>query len=114
MIRRGSLKYVHCPADPDQLFDIETDPNELQNLATDPNFAAQLQAMQKEVSQRWNMEGLQSEVLVDQRRRRLIDNAMRAGEFTPWDYTPPRNAAGEYMRNHLDLNEVERSARWPR
>jgi hypothetical protein len=25
-----------------------------------------------------------------------------------------RDASNEYMRNHLDLNVVERSARWPR
>ncbi len=114
MIRRGSLKYVHCPADPDQLFDLAVDPNELQNLASEPGFATQISDMRAEVLQRWDMNRLQSEVLADQGRRRLIDKAMRAGEFTPWDYTPPRNAAGEYMRNHLDLNEVERSARWPR
>ncbi len=27
---------------------------------------------------------------------------------------PPRSGASEYMRNHLDLNDVERNARWPR
>ncbi|MFM7044600.1 MAG: hypothetical protein ACKOYG_03490, partial [Ilumatobacteraceae bacterium] len=28
--------------------------------------------------------------------------------------TPSRDGAAEYMRNHLDLNDVERGARWPR
>jgi choline-sulfatase len=114
MIRRGSLKFVHCPVDPDQLFDLSTDPNELMNLAGDVTFASVVSDMRAEVSKRWDLERLRLEVLADQGRRRLIDKAMRAGSFTPWDYTPPRNSANEYMRNHLDLNDVERSARWPR
>jgi choline-sulfatase len=114
MIRRGSLKYVHCPADPDQLYDLAVDPNELTNIATDPTYAAVTEAFRAEVAQRWDMAELQAEVLADQARRRLVDTALRQGRFTPWDYTPPRDAAGEYMRNHLDLNDVERLGRWPR
>jgi choline-sulfatase len=39
---------------------------------------------------------------------------LRTGFCTPWEFTPRRDAANEYMRNHLDLNVIERSARWPR
>jgi choline-sulfatase len=110
MIRRGSLKYVHCPADPDQLYDLNDDPDELRNLAG----GSMSTGFRSEVAARWNLEALTEQVFLDQARRRFIDTANRAGTFTPWDYTPPRNAAGEYMRNHLDLNDVERLARWPR
>ena len=54
------------------------------------------------------------DVLRDQARRRYVDTALRQGRYTGWEYTPPREATGEYMRNHLDLNDVERNARWPR
>jgi choline-sulfatase len=114
MIRRGSHKFVHCPADPDQLFDLANDPNELTNLAFDPAFANLVQSFRDEVDERWNLDDLTLEVLADQARRRLINKALRSGTFTPWDYTPPRDSSQEYMRNHLDLNEVERGARWPR
>jgi len=53
-------------------------------------------------------------VLQDQARRRFVMGALRTGRHTPWEYAPRRDAASEYMRNHLDLNVVERSARWPR
>jgi choline-sulfatase len=114
MIRRGSMKFVHCQADPDQLYDLSTDPYELRNLAGDSAHSAQLDGFRAEVARRWDLAKLADDVLADQARRRLVDKAMRSGRFTPWDYSPPRNAANEYMRNHLDLNDVERSARWPR
>ena len=33
MIKRGRYKFVHSPADPDQLYDLIEDPDELRNLA---------------------------------------------------------------------------------
>jgi choline-sulfatase len=114
MIRRGSLKFVHCPADPDQLYDLANDPHERVNLAADPAQAALVANFRAEVQQRWDMRRFHDEVLRDQARRRLVDGALRKGAYTPWDYTPKRDGAGEYMRNHLDLNDVERNARWPK
>jgi choline-sulfatase len=114
MIRRGGLKYIHCPADPDQLFDLQTDPLEMRNLAADPSHALTVEALRAEVTSRFDLDRMHTEVLEDQAKRRLVDAANRIGTFTPWDYSPGRNAANEYMRNHLDLNDVERLARWPR
>ena len=114
MIRRGLLKFISCPADPDQLFDLAADPHELDNLAGNATWADTVATLRAEVAARWDLDQLRREVLVDQARRRLVDTANRSGVFTPWDFTPPRNAADEYMRNHLDLNVVERTARWPR
>lgn len=120
MIRRGRYKYVHCPADPDQLYDLVTDPQELVNLASaDAGLLAvdhldALDAFRREVAARWDLDAVHADVLADQARRRVVDRANRVGTFTAWDHTPPRDAGSEYMRNHLDLNDVERSARWPR
>ena len=114
MVRRGSLKCVHCSTDPDQLYDLVEDPHERVNLAPDPHWAHVVATFRAEVAQRWDLDRLFDEVLQDQARRRVISEALRQGTFTPWDYTPPRAGASEYMRNHLDLNDVERNARWPR
>ena len=114
MIRRGNLKFVHCPADPDQLYDLSVDPHEKVNLASDAAQATIIDSFRAEVASRWNLEELAAEVLADQARRRLLSSALRSGVFTPWDYTPPRDGRTEYMRNHLNLNDVELDARWPR
>ncbi len=113
MIRRGTLKFVYCPTDPDQLYDLTDDPLETHNLATDPACATVLANLRAEALATWDFDALQREITADQDRRRYVDTALRAGRFTPWDYTPPRHGPDEYMRNHLDLNEVERAARWP-
>jgi choline-sulfatase len=114
MIRRGMLKYVHCEADPDQLYDLAADPNELNNLAPETTWAATIAELRAEVACRWDLAGLYQRVLADQRRRRYVDRSLRIGLHAGWEYTPPRTGTAEYMRNHLDLNEVERAARWPR
>jgi choline-sulfatase len=114
MIRRGTLKYVHCDADPDQLYDLAADPHERTNLAPETAWAATLAELQSEVTCRWDLADLYQRVLADQRRRRYVDRSLRIGLPTGWEYTPPRAGTAEYMRNHLDLNEVEHAARWPR
>ena len=114
MIRRATLKFVHCAADPDQLYDLANDPAERRNLAADHGWAATVADFRAEVAARWDLERFHEDVLRDQARRRFVMNALRSGSYTPWDYTPRRDGASEYMRNHLDLNVVERLARWPR
>ncbi len=114
MIRRGDLKYVHSPVDPDQLYDLAADPHERVNLAEDHDWSATLKGFRAEVEQRWDMDRLTEDVIKDQKRRRLVDKALRTGKLTPWEYTPPMDGAEQYMRNHMDLNILEFSSRWPR
>jgi choline-sulfatase len=114
MIRRGRWKFIHSPADPDQLFDLTNDPREVHNLAGDPEAGDLVQELRAEVAERWDLTSLHASVIENQQARMLVTKALRSGQFTSWEWTPPRNASNEYMRNHLDLNDVERLARWPR
>jgi choline-sulfatase len=36
-----------------------------------------------------------------------------AGQHTSWDFQPHQDASRQYMRNHLDLDDLERRARFP-
>ena len=114
MIRRGDLKYVHSPVDPDQLYDLAADPQERVNLAADPDWAVPVKELRARVDRDWDMDALHADVVADQARRRLVNAALRTGTVTPWEYTPPNDGGGQYMRNHLDLNVVERAGRYPR
>ena len=49
-----------------------------------------------------------------QARRWVVYEALRQGGYYPWDYQPLQKASERYMRNHMDLNVLEDSQRYPR
>ena len=114
MIRRGRFKFVHSPADPDQLYDLAADPGERSNLAPDPRWATTHAEFAAEVARRWDLGALDQAVRQSQRRRRLVDAALMTGVVKPWDYQPFRDASRQYMRNTMDLDDLEAMARYPR
>jgi choline-sulfatase len=113
MIRRGEFKFIHSPADPDQLFDLSHDPGERDNLAGNPTYAALVVAFRAEVGKRWDLAELNRRVRESQRRRRLVDAALNKGKIHAWDFQPFRNAARQYIRNSMDLDDLEAMARFP-
>ena len=114
MIRRGALKFIHAPGDPDQLYDLAADPDERTNLATDPARRATVEQFLAEIGGHWDLERIAREVLASQRRRRLVAAANAVGVLESWDYQPRRDASAEYVRSHLDLEAIEAAARFPR
>jgi len=113
MLRQGRYKYIYCDADPEQLYDLENDPNEMNNLAGQPEFEEVRRTFQGRVMEKWDTKSLREQVVANQRRRRLVDRSMRKGKFTSWDFQPFEDASEKYMRNHLNLNVLERKARFP-
>jgi choline-sulfatase len=113
MIRRGRWKYVQCDIDPPMLFDIEADPGELHNLAAHADFAEVSEAFAAEVRARWDSDAIRADVLASQRRRRAVHAGMSAGRRVDWDYQPHRNAAEEYVRNHMDWTVAAATTRFP-
>ena len=114
MIRREQLKFVHSPADPDQLYDLASDPQERVNLAGRAEHATMVASFRAEVARRWSLPALHAEVLASQRRRHLVYAALRTGGYTPWDFQPRRDASRLYVRNDQELNDIEAMARFPR
>ena len=49
-----------------------------------------------------------------QARRRVVYEALRNGAYFPWDYQPLQRASERYMRNHMNLDMLEESQRFPR
>lgn len=114
MIRRGPWKFIHSPADPDQLYDLSQDPGERANLANHARHAGRVAEFRDEVARRWRLDALDAEVRASQRRRRLVDDALNQGEPKPWDFQPFRDASKSYVRNTIPLDELEAAARFPR
>ena len=113
-LREGAWKYIRCPADPDQLFDLANDPQERRNLAADPRAAEILAHFQTLADQRWDLPAFDAAVRESQARRWVVYEALRKGGHYPWDYQPLRAASDRYMRNHMDLNVLEQQKRFPR
>nr|WP_067293526.1 choline-sulfatase [Marinobacterium profundum] len=113
MIRRDNYKFIYCPTDPAQLYDLKADPQELNNLAQNPAQADLVAALMQEVSERWDMDALHQDVLWSQRRRRLVADALSKGKVTSWDHQPFVDASVQYMRNTIDLDDLERRSRFP-
>ena len=112
-LRYGRWKYNRCALDPDQLFDLETDPHELDNLAGAPEHRGTLTALRAKSEARWDLAAYDAEVRQSQARRRVVYEALRNGAYYPWDFQPLQKASERYMRNHMDLNVVDASKRFP-
>ena len=114
MLRRGAYKYICCPGDPEQLFDLGRDPDELDNLAGSPTELVRLEDFRALAARHWNVEAVRASVLREQRRRRAVSAALRIGRYKAWDFDPKRDPSGEYTRSHLDLTRFDIESRYPR
>ena len=109
MLREGSLKYIHCPGDPDLLFDLDAHPLELENLAPEHPDTDRLKAR---VERDWDFDALAGKVVASQQRRLLVARALEKGEPAPWDYVPPDRSSRRYVRGR-DFRAPFSGARLP-
>ena len=110
----GRFKYTACRLDPEQLFDLAADPQEQRNLALDPSQATRLASFRAQAESLWDLPRFDAAIRESQARRWVVYEALRNGAYFPWDFQPLQKASERYMRNHMDLNQLEESKRFPR
>ena len=66
------------------------------------------------VRARWDMAAFDAAVRESQARRWVVYPALRNGAYYPWDFQPLQKASERYMRNHMNLDMLEESKRFPR
>ena len=113
MIRRGPWKFVYSEQDPLLLFDLHSDPQERRNLAESSDHKGILAGFIAEAREHWDIPAIHAATLSSQRRRRQVAQALSQGKRTSWDHQPWVDASQQYMRNHIDLDDLERRARYP-
>ena len=123
MIRRGDWKYINCPADDPQLYNLKRDPHEIDNLARfrkiQPQTPEEIEAKEKfdaftaEAHAKWDFDDITAKVFASQRTRRLVWDALKIGTFTSWDFDPIDDGRQKYIRSTIPLDDLERKARFP-
>jgi choline-sulfatase len=104
MIRRGPWKYITCPTDAPQLFNLEQDPLELVNLATladkenltpyEEEAKLKFLKFEAEAKARWDFKAITDDVVLSQRKRRVVWGALNKGRFESWDFNPANHDGG--------------------
>ena len=70
--------------------------------------------LRAEADRRWDLDRFDAEVRRSQARRWVVYEALRNGAYFPWDHQPLMQASERFMRNHMDLNTLEETQRFPR
>ena len=90
------------------MFGLAPDPDEMQNLTGDKDYADKIACFTSLMNSRWNLERFDTEVRGSQAWCRIVYAALRQGHYYPWDYQPLRLASERHMRNHMDLNILDK------
>jgi choline-sulfatase len=112
MVRAGPFKFIHSEPDPPLLFNLLNDPEERRSLVEDPVHVGLVERFRVVIGDRWDLAAIRDDVLASQARRRIVYEALRNGSYYPWDFQPLQKASERYMRNHMDLNELEERSRF--
>jgi choline-sulfatase len=110
MLRRGPWKYIHCPGDPDQLFNLDDDKDEVTNLAQNHPLAKKFGA---EVERKFDIHRIHADVLRSQKARLMMFEALKMHGHFPWDFQPLRKASEQYTRNHMSVTDRDLKSRFP-
>jgi len=97
-ILHRQMKFIHCPTDPDLMFDRAVDPLEKTNLVGHPDYARAEAGFLAAVKEKWDLQSVREDVLECQRRRRIVESAHAEGDTPSWDFDQVIPGASQYFR----------------
>lgn len=106
-MRDSDLKFIYCPADPPQFFDLASYPDEMQNSGGDPAYPDKIALISNLMNARWNLERVEAEVRELKAWRHIVYAALRQGHDYLWDYQPLQLASDRCRRDHMGLKTSE-------
>lgn len=114
MVRHGRYKYIYTHGHPDQLYDLVADPQELTDLSEQAQHAAVLAELRALALRDWDPEQITRQVLASQRRRLLVQRALRARESATasWGYRARADDDRRYVRTGK-ASEAKARKRFP-
>lgn len=114
MVKSGNHKYIECPGDKPQFYDLQEDAHEVVNLAGSEHYNDAERALAQRADLHWDARAVRADVIASQKRRFLVADALQQGKVTPWDYQPLQDATRQYNRNYGgEMYDTDRKARIP-
>jgi choline-sulfatase len=105
MIRRDKFKFVTSSHDGDMLFDLDADPDERKNLVHSEDHQDILAQLRKEATEKWDEGELTKKILLSQKRRLLVREAMNTGEKQRWNHGETPTDRVLWYRGEQGYNE---------
>ena len=105
MIRRGSYKFISSSYDGVLLFDLDADPDELENLAQSADHRDVVARFSAEVLEKWDEAALTRDIVLSQKRRALVRNAMTFGQKQRWNHGERETDQVLWYRGEQGYNE---------
>ena len=78
---------------------MENDPHELVNLIDNPEFEKVRAEFSALADAKWDLARFDEEVRRSQARRWIVYEALRNGEYYPWDYQPLKKASERFINS---------------
>ena len=99
MVRQSDYKYVECPADPPQLFNLVDDATEEKNIAE--SNPEQRRIFAELIAKRRDRATFDKAVRESQTWRLMVYPTLRNGKYYPWDFsTAAKNQRALYAQPH--------------
>ena len=105
MIRRGNYKFISSSHDGELLYDVANDPDERVNLARDDAHQTIADQFRKDVSEKWDENTLTQDILLSQKRRLLVREAMSKGQKQRWNHGEDADDKVLWYRGEQGYNE---------